>query len=97
MCMEVFDSRRMRWMPRSERIWPPSPMAIGPGKSASRTFSEASACFRVDYRLTGNYYLVTAGLDIAGLDTWSSVNRESPLLPFHTTGHAGPHPAVRSD
>ena len=24
MCIGVFDSRRMRWMPRSERIWPPS-------------------------------------------------------------------------
>ena len=27
MCMGVFESRRMRWMPRSERIWPPRPMA----------------------------------------------------------------------
>ena len=27
MCMGVFDSRPMRWMPMSERIWPPSPIA----------------------------------------------------------------------
>ena len=26
--MGVFDSRRMRWIPRSDKIWPPSPMAL---------------------------------------------------------------------
>ena len=27
MCIGVFESRRMRWMPRSDKICPPSPMA----------------------------------------------------------------------
>lgn len=27
MCIGIFESSRIRWIPKSDRIWPPSPVA----------------------------------------------------------------------